>query len=105
MGTTPTVDTGSDHPAEVTVTLVLSRGCHFCVDAQAALEELQSECEFRVEAVDSADDAGRELLRKHRAALRPLVLVDGEYFSAGRLPRGKLRRALLASSTTRGLRP
>jgi hypothetical protein len=35
-------------------------------------------------------------MQAHGAAMSPLVLLDGEFISAGRLPRGKLRKLLAA---------
>ena len=37
---------------------------------------------------------GAALVAEHHAPMFPLVLVDEAFFSAGRLPRGKLRRLL-----------
>ena len=39
------------------------------------------------------------LVAEHRPPLSPLVLVDGAYFSAGRLPRKKLAKLLTARGT------
>ena len=36
----------------------------------------------------------RALVAEHHPAMNPLVLVDGEFFSAKRLPRKKLTKAL-----------
>jgi hypothetical protein len=87
------------------ITLVHSPACHFCDDAQAALAALAEEfgdarkpdrrhSPVTVELVAAASPAGRRLVSAHRAAMYPLVLLDGEFFSCGRLPRGKLRREL-----------
>jgi hypothetical protein len=80
----------------VTVTLVHAPACHFCEDARAALDEFGRECELAVELVEADSDVGQDLVARHRPAMFPLVLVDGAYFSAGRLPRGKLRAQLTA---------
>ena len=80
-------------PAAV-VTLVTSPGCHLCQDARYALEELQHERALDLRIVEGNSTEGLSLVARHRPALLPLVLVAGEFFSAGRLPRGKLRRAL-----------
>lgn len=76
------------------VTIVHTPACHFCEDAQAALAELAVEFPLRIEPVGAATPAGRRLIDAHRPGIFPLVLLDGEFFSAGRLPRGKLRRVL-----------
>ena len=73
------------------VTLVTAAGCHFCEDAQTYLQALVDRgapIEFGIVEATSAE--GRSLLGVHRPAMNPLVLVDGDYFSAGRLPRRKL---------------
>jgi hypothetical protein len=46
----------------------------------------------RVVALES--DEGLLLTAKHRPAMNPLVLIDGRFFSAGRLPRKKLTALL-----------
>lgn len=76
------------------VTLVQAPACHFCDDAEAALADLARSYPMTVERVDVRSEAGHELVRRHRPALNPLVLVDGAYFSAGRLPRRKLAQLL-----------
>lgn len=85
------------------VTVVHTPACHFCADAQAALTELGAEFPIRVELVEAASERGDALVRTHRPAMYPLVLVDGRFFSQGRLPRRKLR-ALLATGLTVGTR-
>jgi hypothetical protein len=82
--------------ALVTVTLVHARACHFCEDAQAALADIAQEYPVRVALVAAESEHGQALIRAHRAGMFPLVLLDGGYFSAGRLPRGKLRKRLQA---------
>ena len=76
------------------VTAVTAPACHFCDDAQAALAELAHAypLTLRLVAADSSD--GQALLHAHHAGMFPLVLVDGVFFSAGRLPRRKLARLL-----------
>ncbi len=74
--------------------LVTSPNCHLCRDAREAVEELAGEFLLDVQIVEAASPEGRALIARHRPALQPLVVLDGETFSAGRLPRRKLRRAL-----------
>jgi hypothetical protein len=76
------------------ITVVHTPACHLCDDAEAALARLAEEFPLRVELVDALSPAGRRLVGEHRAGLYPLVLLDGEFFSCGRLPRMKLRRRL-----------
>jgi hypothetical protein len=80
----------------VAVTVVHSPACHFCDDARAVLAEFATEFPLTVEFVDCTDPRGAALIREHRAGMYPLVLVDGGFFSAGRLPRKKLRARLTA---------
>jgi hypothetical protein len=77
------------------ITLVSSPACHFCADAQAVLADLGREFPVQVQVVLADSQTGAALVGAHRPAMFPLVLVDGGYFSQGRLPRRKLR-ALLA---------
>ena len=72
------------------VTLVHSPACHCCDDAEEALHELSKDypIDLWVVSIDSA--LGATLVAVHRPAMNPLVLVDGAFFSSGRLPRKKL---------------
>lgn len=88
MSTHPT----SAEPAQITV--VESEACHFCADAQRALTELAESYPLDVDTVDVHSEAGHRLMRVHRGSMSPLVLVDGEFFSHGRLPRRKLTKLL-----------
>lgn len=82
-------------PAErVEVTVVHTLACHFCDDAKAALDEIARDYPLRVEFVDASEPRGTALVLEHRAGMFPLVLVDGQFFSVGRLPRKKLRKLL-----------
>jgi glutaredoxin len=78
------------------ITVVPSAACHFCDDADRTLAELASAFVYDVERVPLETAEGQRLVALHRPALAPLVLVDGEYFSAGRLPRKKLVQLLTA---------
>ena len=82
--------------AAVRVTVVPAPACHFCEDADHALAELAATFRFDLEHVPADTPEGRRLIAVHRPALTPLVLVDGDYFSAGRLPRKKLTKLLTA---------
>ena len=79
-------------PAEVTV--VTTPACHLCADAQAALAGLAGDYPLTVRVVDADSPAGQVLVRQHGTGMFPLVVVDGVFFSAGRLPRRKLARML-----------
>jgi hypothetical protein len=65
-----------------------------CDDAQDALADAAKRARIQVELVEADSAAGMELVGRYRPASFPLVLVDGKFFSQGRLPRGKLRGLL-----------
>ena len=90
---------GQPQGSPTSVTVVHAEACHFCDDAEQALALLaeQFALEVSVTEVDSAE--GRRLVDVHRPAMNPLVLVDGAYFSSGRLPRKKLTRLLEARNS------
>jgi len=78
----------------VEVLVVSSPACHFCEGAIEVLGSLSREFPLVVKVVDIRSEEGNEITRAHRFALSPGVLVDGEFFSSGRLPEKKLRRLL-----------
>ena len=87
----------STHPMPAVptrITVVESQACHFCEDAHRALAELATGFPVDVETLDVRSEAGQRLMRAHRASMSPLVLLDGEFFSHGRLPRRKLAKVL-----------
>lgn len=79
-----------------TITLVHTPACHFCADARRALVEIGREVPLRIETVEADSPRGATLLAAYRPAMFPLVLVDGSFFSQGRLPRRKLCALLTA---------
>jgi glutaredoxin len=81
-------------PEPTRITVVESEACHFCEDAHRALSELAARYPLTVETVDVRSEPGHRLMRVHRASMSPLVLMDGEFFSHGRLPRRKLAKLL-----------
>lgn len=81
-------------PQPIAVTLVHSPACHFCDDAEEALHELSAEYAIDVSVVYIDSPVGASLIAVHRPAMNPLVLVDGAFFSSGRLPRKKLIKLL-----------
>lgn len=83
-------------PRPVAVTLVHSPACHFCDEAQEVLAELGGDFAFELSVVPLESAVGATLVAVHRPAMYPLVLVDGAFFSSGRLPRKKLTRFLEA---------
>lgn len=95
----------------VRVTVVEAPACHYCDDALEALHAMAREMAstatgsllpstlLEIETVNVRDPRGAALMRDHRAAMSPLVLLDGEFFSQGRLPRRKLAAALRPQGT------
>ena len=83
-----------DEVLRTVVTVVHSPACHFCDEAQTVLADLAETYPLMLDLVDIRTGAGQELIGLHRPAMTPLVLVDGEFFSFGRLPRRKLVKLL-----------
>lgn len=86
--------TAARSAARARVTVVESPACHFCAEAHDVLAELAATYPLVVDTVDARSETGRLLMARHRAALSPLVLLDGAFFSHGRLPRRKLTKVL-----------
>jgi hypothetical protein len=77
------------------LTLVTAPGCHFCEDAGQVLATLIADgAAITLDVVEATSAPGLALLAEHRPPMNPLVLADGRYFSAGRLPRRKLQALL-----------
>jgi len=76
------------------VTVVVTTACHLCEDAVTELIRRSTLGQVDVEVVQAESERGRTLLSAHRPTMFPLVLVDGRYFSVGRLSRRKLDKAL-----------
>jgi glutaredoxin len=81
-------------PGAARITVVTSPACHFCHDALEALQVLGQEFPLEVTELDVRDPLGRDLVARHGAGMSPLVLLDDQFVSAGRMPRGKVRRML-----------
>lgn len=81
-------------PPAVSVSVVDAPACHLCEDALEVLAALATEHPLVVIRIAGGSPEGRALMARHRAPMSPLVLVDGELFSWGRLPRRKLLRLL-----------
>lgn len=87
----------TDAPTQTTtaVTLVTAPGCHLCDEAHRHLGTLIDDgAAIELTVIEATSTEGRSLLGIHRPAMNPLVLIDGTYFSAGRLPRRKLQALL-----------
>ena len=82
------------------VTVVRTPACHFCHDAEETLSAFAYAGTVALTILEADSDEGRALIDRHRPALAPLVLLDGEFFSSGRLPKHKLARTLGAARLT-----
>ena len=82
----------------VEITVVESPACHLCEDARKVVERLSAEYPITLRVVDIRSARGQALIAEHRPAMSPLVLIDGAFLCAGRLPRGKLLAILRAGS-------
>jgi hypothetical protein len=78
----------------VVVTLVEAPACHLCGDAKSTLAVLGQSFPMTIQVLSISSVHGGALMAQHRAPMSPLVLLDGQYFSSGRLPRRKLERRL-----------
>jgi hypothetical protein len=89
-------------PAESSpvVTLVRTATCYYCLEAEETLDALARARVVNLSIVEARSDEGRALVAQHGPRLAPLVLLDGEFFSSGRLPKRKLARTLGARRHT-----
>lgn len=78
----------------IDVLVLTSQACHLCRDALDALDDLARDYPLVVRTVDMATPEGEVLAGGFRPPMPPAVVIDGRLFSAGRLPRKKLRRLL-----------
>lgn len=84
------------------VVVVTAPACHFCEEATEHLAEVATRYPMDLRQVEITSPEGARLVAEHRPALNPLVLVDGQFFSAGRLPRRKLDALLRARGVVAG---
>lgn len=83
----------------LTVTVVTTNACHLCDDAIDVLMKNAARYQIDVREVPSSCAEGSELITHHRPPMSPLILINGEYFSSGRLPRRQFRDYLQAHGT------
>lgn len=76
------------------VILLVTTGCQYCEDALAELTARADRGELVLDVVFVESAYGRVLQATHRPGMFPLVLLEGQRFSVGRLPRRKLDRTL-----------
>lgn len=88
-------------PRPARITIVEAPGCHFCSEAHEVLAALVEQGhQIEINTMDARSPDGQMLMQRHRAGLSPLVLVDGTFFSHGRLPRRKLARLIEQRSSS-----
>jgi len=78
----------------VDVLVVTSPACHLCEDALEVLGELAPEYGLTVRETPIGSVEGQAVFERFHPPLSPIVIIGGELFSSGRLPRKKLRRYL-----------
>lgn len=76
------------------VVVLTKEDCHFCQQAKDVLTRLRGEFDLRVREVTLESEEGRRMAVRSEAPFPPVVFLDGETFSYGRLSERKLRKAL-----------
>ncbi|BDO42276.1 glutaredoxin [Cellulomonas sp. NTE-D12] len=78
------------------VVVVTAPACHLCDDALQRLRAVAGPADLALRVVELESEEGRDLVARHRPPMSPLVLVDGEFFSSGRLPQRKVEALVRA---------
>ena len=78
----------------IEVVLLTKEDCDFCEQAHDVLARLRGEYRLRVREVALESDEGRRLALESAAPFPPVVFLNGETFSYGRLSERRLRKAL-----------
>ena len=76
------------------VLLLTKEDCHFCEQAKEVLARLGGDYDLRVREVALESEEGRSLALRSGAPFPPVIFLDDEPFSYGRLSERKLRKAL-----------
>ncbi len=87
--------------APIQVTLLTQAHCGLCEDAEDILGRLAREYPLTLTSVNLASAEGHHLALRYGIIFAPGVLLDGSFFSYGRLSERKLRRALAARLAAR----
>lgn len=74
--------------------LLTKEDCSLCDDAKEVLERLRPLYDLELQSISLESEEGRQLALTSGAAFPPVVFVNGELFSYGRLSERRLRRAL-----------
>ena len=76
------------------ITIVTTADCAFCEQAKQVLERVAADVQVAVREVPLDSPEGRRIAERVAAPFLPVVLLDGEAFSYGRLSERRLRKAL-----------
>ena len=76
------------------VLLLTKEDCHFCEQAKEVLARLGGDYDLRVREVALESEEGRSLALRSGAPFPPVIFLNEEPFSYGRLSERKLRKAL-----------
>ena len=76
------------------ITIVTTEDCAFCEHAKQLLVRVAADAPLVVREVPLDSPEGRQITATIAAPFPPVVLLDGEAFSYGRLSERRLRKAL-----------
>jgi glutaredoxin len=76
------------------VVLLTKDECHFCDEAKRVLARFADDGQLAFREVRLDSEEGRQLATNAGVPFPPVIFLDGEYFSYGRLSERKLRKAL-----------
>jgi glutaredoxin len=76
------------------ITIVTTADCAFCEQAKQVLARVGADAPLVVRDVPLDSREGRRITARVAAPFPPVVLLDGEAFSYGRLSERRLRKAL-----------
>lgn len=76
------------------ITIVTTDDCAFCEQAKEVLARLAADAPLAVREVPLDSPEGRQITATVAAPFPPVVLLDGEAFSYGRLSERRLRKVL-----------
>ena len=76
------------------ITIVTTEDCTFCEQAKQMLARVAADAHVEVREVPLDSPEGRQITATIAAPFPPVVLLDGDAFSYGRLSERRLRKAL-----------
>ena len=77
-----------------TATLLTKEDCAYCDQAKQVLDRIAADYPLAVQCLNLESPQGEALARRVGALFAPVVLIDDELFSCGRLSERRLRRHL-----------